>query len=275
MTMTRTSTIGSLSDWACLGPNGEMMVRRGVVALGDTGRQYYYGPQRIVKYEDDFDGGGVALSSTVNAAGWRSRKGSDGACVDWTITPAVNGTIVGTIGNTTATMAVSGVQLDRGLSYKANQGDLVVEFIVKISRITNISVFIGLTDQTAALEMPIQSAASANTITTNATDAVGFMFDTSMTAADWWLVGVANDVDATSQDTALAPVADTFEVLRIELSTTGAATFYRNGVALGTAMTGALTATVLLTPVVAAFNRTTTGAPTVTADYFYASADRA
>jgi hypothetical protein len=122
--------------------------------------------------------------------------------------------------------------------------------------------------------MPIESAASANTITTNATDGCGFMFDTSMTADTWWLVGVANNVDATAQNTALAPVADTYAIFRIELSTAGVATFYYNGTAVGTAMTGAVTATVALTPVIAGFNRTTTGTPTLTADWVYVSALR-
>jgi hypothetical protein len=274
MATTRTSTIDSASDHTCHGPNLEIMNRRGVVILGDTGQQYYSGLQRYVTVEDDFTGGGLALTSTANAAGWRSRKGSDGQAVDFTVTDGPGGTVVGTIGDTTASMAVSGVQLDRGLQWKANQGDLVFEAKVKLSAIETIAVFIGLTDQVAALEMPIESAASANTITTNATDAVGFMFDTSMTADTWWLVGVANNVDATAQNTALAPVADTYAIFRIELSTAGVATFYYNGTAVGTAMTGAVTATVALTPVIAGFNRTTTGTPTLTADWVYVSALR-
>jgi hypothetical protein len=136
-------------------------------------------------------------------------------------------------------------------------------------------VFIGFTDQVGALEMPIHAAASANTLTTNATDAVGFMFDTSMDDDNWWLVGVANNTDATHEDTAETPVADTYAIFRIELSSAGAATFYYNGTQVGSAMTGAVTATVALTPVIAGFNRTTTGTPTITADYVYVSANRA
>jgi hypothetical protein len=215
----------------------------------------------------------LALTSTANAAGWRSRKGSDGQAVDWTLTDAPGGTIVGTIGDTTATMAVSGVQLDRGLQWKANQGDLWFEAKVKMSQITLMSVFIGLTDQVSALEMPIHSAASANTITTNATDAVGFMFDTSMTADTWWLTGVVNDVDATAQNTGTAPVADTYAIFRIELTTAGVATFYYNGTAVGTTMT-AVTPTVALTPVIAGFNRDTSNTPTLTVDWIYVSALR-
>lgn len=215
----------------------------------------------------------MAYSTTVTE-GLRSRKGSDGACVDWTVTPAAGGSVVGTIGNTTATMAASGVQFDGGLSWQANQGDLEFQTRVKLSRITNIAVFVGFTDQTAALEMPIQSAASADTFTTNATDAVGIMFDTSMATVNWWLTGVANDVDATMQNSGVAPVAATYETWRIAVNSSGTAYFYRNGLQVGTTLAGAVTPGVALTPVIAAFNRTTSGAPTVTANYLHVTAPR-
>jgi hypothetical protein len=272
MAITRTSTIDTASDTTCHGPNLEMMNKRGVLVLGDTGQQFVRGPQRYVDVFQDFTGGSVAFSATLPAGpnAFRSRVGTTNA-VAWTTTGAAGGTVVGTIGDTTASMAVSGVQLDSGLDWRADQGDLWFEARVKQSTISTIAVFIGFTDQVSALEMPIQSAASANTLTTNASDAVGFMFDTSMTADTWWLVGVAANTDATHQNTALAPVADTYATFRVELSTAGVATFYYNGAEVGTAMTGAVTATTLLTPVIAGFNRTTTGTPTITADYVYVS----
>lgn len=252
--------------------NGRLMVPGGVV-VGEDGSQMAYPSPSTVAFHDDFLGGGQAFSTTI-IDGWRSRKGTTNA-VDWTITEAVNGTVVGTIGDTTASMAVSGVQLDRGLDWKANQGGLFCEARLKISQITTIAVYFGFTDQVAALEMPIQSAASADTITTNASDGVGFMFDTSMTTDNIWLVGVANNTDSTKQDSTYAFVADTYMTLRVELSTTGVATFYRNGKQVGTAMSGAVTATVALTPVVAGFNRTTSATPTITVDYMAFGALRA
>lgn len=226
---------------------------------------------RQVERFDDFTGGGQAFSTTV-IDGWRSRKGSDGGCVDWTVTGAVDGVVVGTIGATTASMAVSGVQLDAGLCWKANQGNLVFEARVKISAITNVSVFVGFTDQVAALEAP--ATLTGTTFTTNATDAVGFLFDTDATTDTIRLVGVANDVDATHQDTSLAYVADSYKIFRIEVGTTGVATFYIDGAQVGTAMPGAVTATVSLTPVVSGFNRTTSGTPTISADYVSVRGDR-
>lgn len=255
------------------GQRDEMIARGGFIA-GLHGSQIASPAPDFVAFTEDFLGGSQALSTTI-IDGWRSRKGSDGQCVDWTITPAVNGECVGTIGDTTASMAVSGVQLDRGLCWKANQGGLYLEGRIKMSQITLISVFFGFTDQTAALEMPIHSAASANTITTNADDAVGFFFDTSMTADTWWLAGVKATVDATHENTTFAPVADTYEVFRIELSTLGVARFYRNGKEVGSLMTGAVTATVALTPVFAGFNRDTSNTPALTIDYLSIGAIRA
>lgn len=259
--------------------SGRLMVPAGFLS-GDHGSQIALPSPSRVAFFKDFDGGGQTYSTTV-VDGLRSRKGSDGACVDWTVTPAVSGTVVGTIGNTTASMAVSGVQLDAGLSWKANQGDLVFQARVKMSTISTIAIFAGFTDQTAALEMPINSAAGAHTITTNATDAVGFLYDTSDTGTDQWLaVGVANDVDATVQSglgissAAIVPAADTFAVLRIEVAADGSAVFFYNGVQVGTRMASAVTPTVALTPVIAGFNRTTSGAPTVAADYVHVSALR-
>lgn len=251
---------------------GRLICPAGYVS-GDHGSQIELPSPSRVAFFKDFEGAAQVYSTTV-VDGVRSRKGSDGACVDWTVTPAKNGTVVGTIGNTTASMAVSGTQLDAGLDWQADMGGLIFEARVKLSAITTIAAFIGFTDQTAALEMPIQSAASVDTFTTNATDSVGFMFDTSMTTKNWWLAGVANDVDATMQNSTFAPVAATYEVFRIEVDALGKATFYRNGLQVGVSMAGAVTKTIPLTPVIAAMNRGTAGAPTITCDYLHLCASR-
>jgi len=135
-----------------------------------------------------------------------------------------------------------------------------------MSAITNVCVYVGLTDQIAALEMPF--TLSGTTLTSNATNAVGVLFDTAATTDDWWLVGVAANVDATQQDAGTAPTASTLETWRIDVSATGVATFYRNGTLVGSAMTGAVTASAPLTPIVAAFSRTT-AVRNIDVDYIY------
>ncbi len=163
--------------------------------------------------------------------------------------------------------AADGSQAIGDTGYDVSAGAVVFEARVKTSAITDVSIFVGLTDQKASLEIPVESAGSANTITTNATDAVGFMFDTDMTDDNIWLVGVDTGSDATPQDSALAFVADTYRTLRVEVATTGEATFYIDGTAIGTAMTNATAATTLY-PTIAAGARST-ASRTVTVDYLY------
>jgi hypothetical protein len=81
------------------------------------------------------------------------------------------------------------------------------------------------------------------------------LFDTAADTDNWWLVGVAANVDATKQNSAVAPVANTYETWRIVFGNTGNAEFWRDGVYIGSQMTGAVDPTAALTPVVAAFSR--------------------
>lgn len=222
-------------------------------------RGLVHGKSRVVNYFDDFLG-------DVIADQWGVDKGSDGAAANFAISAAVNGMVRATTGaGAGASMAANGVQLHQQLLWKANMGNLEMEARVKISAITTVALFVGFTDQIGSLEAPITSAASADTITTNATDAVGFMFDTAMSTDTIWLVGVKNDVDATKANSAVAPVADTWITLKVELDTSGNATFYINGAKKGT-VSAAVTATVALTPVVTCFRR---AAESITCDVDY------
>lgn len=207
-------------------------------------------PTSIMQLKDDFQG------EEIDNARWQSLIGTDATCAQAIVNPdQYGGSVVLTTGaDAGATMALNGCQLHSQLNWKANGGGLVWEGRVKMSAITAVCVFIGLTDQRAALEMPFTLGA-ADALTANATDACGVLFDTGADTDDWWLVGVAAGVAATKQDTALAPVADTYEDWRIEITGDGNAMFYRNNVLIGAQMTGALTPTVLLTPVIASFAR--------------------
>lgn len=207
-------------------------------------------PTSIVELKDDF------LGEEIDGYKWQSLIGSDAECRQATVRADQYGGVVRlTTGDDAgATMAINGVQLHSQLNWRANGGGLVWEGRVAIDAITAVAVFIGLTDQRAALEMPFTLGAG-DVLTSNASNAVGVLFDTGADTDDWWLVGVAADVDATKQDSAVAPVAGTFETWRIELNSAGVAHFYRNNVLIGTALSDAVTPSVLLTPVVAAFAR--------------------
>lgn len=251
---------------------GRLIVAGGF-KVGSHGSQIEYpSPLRAVLF-DDFLGDAIVTTNFGNPT-----KGSDGGTVDFAHLTGVNGLLKGTTGaGATTTMAVNGIQLHSALQWKANQSTLPRKLSfqtrIKISAITAISLFCGFTDQIAALEAPFESAASGDTVTSNATDACGFLFDTDMTTDNIWLCGVKGDTDATKQDSGLAFVADTFRTLRIEIDSNEIATFFIDGVQVGTAMTGALTKTVALTPVIAAFSQSAASRD-VTLDYIHCAADR-
>lgn len=204
----------------------------------------------LVRLHDDY------LGEEIDGYRWQSLVGTDAECRQATVlADQVRGVVRLTTGDDAAAdMATNGVQLQGRLNWRPNQGGLTWEARIAISAITSVAVFVGLTDQVAALEMPFTLAAG-DVLTSNATDACGVLFDTAADTDNWWLVGVKADVDATKQNSAVAPVAGTFETWRIDVDADGTARFYRNGSLIGTAMSNPLTASVALAPVIAAFAR--------------------
>jgi hypothetical protein len=73
--------------------------------------------KNLVVAADDFEGAALSGSWT------HPTKGSDGATADFAILADVNGKVRGTTGaGAGGTMAANGIQLDRALNWKANQG---------------------------------------------------------------------------------------------------------------------------------------------------------
>lgn len=208
---------------------------------------------------------------TMDANKWAVNKGSDGGAANFAVSVAKGGMIRATTGaGATTTMAVNGVQVNGSLNWEADQSGLLFTAAVKLAAITTVALYVGFTDQTAALEMP--ATLSGGTLTTNYTDGFGFLFDTGATAATWKCVGVANDVDAAILDTGVAPVAATYDLIQMECDANGTATFYLNGNQIGQ-LTGAVTKTVPLTPVVAGFRRAASST-TIDVDFFHVAQDR-
>lgn len=218
---------------------------------------------------DDFEGDVVADQ-------WGFVEGTDSATSDGAISAAVNGLFLLTPGDSAGTVAADGAMLTRELNWQGRQ-NLWFHARVKLAAITSVSCFFGLTD-TKSLEQPIHSAASADTITTNATDAVGFFFDTAMSTDNWWAAGVANDVDATHQNLGYAPVADTWETFSFQLLTNPSnvvsARFYRNGQPVGSIMSTAVTYNVALTPVFITRPLSAAAGKTMSIDYVNVAGDR-
>lgn len=240
----------------------------GGFSAGVRGKQRRFGGPNTVEFFDDFLG-------DVIADQWDLQEGTDGATGAAAILAGgIGGVLRVTTGAAGTGLAADMEQLTQALQWQASNGGLAIEGRFKLSAITTCYVFFGFTDLAASLEAPIESAASANTLTSNATDAVGFMFDTRMSTDNWWAVGVANDVDATAQNLAVAPVADTYATFRIEIDSAGKATFFYNGAAIGSRMTGALTAATDLTPTFAVSKTSAAASMTADIDYIHVSMNR-
>lgn len=215
---------------------------------------------------DDF------LGKAIGAT-WGVVKGSDGSAVNFAFNAAVDGTVRATTGaGATTTMAVNGVQLDHALNWQANNGNLVFETRVKLAAITTAALFVGFTNQVGTLQMPVNGSGTANGLTFNAVDCVGFLFDTTMTTANWWCTGQANSVPATAVNSGSAPVAATYDKLRVEVDASGNAKFFLNGSLVGTVLL-AVTGNVPLTPVIAGFRRAASST-TVDADFILCQQNR-
>lgn len=241
---------------------GRQLVNRGGFVAGEHGSQFAMPAPGIVSFTDDFIGDALD-------ARWNIVEGTDSATSDAAILAGgIGGILRFTTGDAGTGTAADMVQMTQALQWQASNGGLAVEARFKLSAITTCYVFFGFTD-VVTLEAPIVSAASGDTFTTTATDAVGIMFDTRMSTDTWWLTGVATDVDATMQNTGVAPVADTFETWRIEVSATGVASFFRNGVQVGSAMTGAVTAAADLTPTFNVSKTSVTASMTADMDYIH------
>jgi hypothetical protein len=247
--------------------NDGQLISEGGFQSGLDGFQTYSSSASKVVFWDDFLGD-VILDQ------WNLVEGTDSATSDAAILAGgIGGVLRITTGDAGTGLAADMPQLTQALQWQASNGGLVIQARLKLSAITTCYAFIGFTDL-VTLEAPIISAASADTFTTNASDAVGFMFDTRMTTDTWWLTGVAADVDATMQNSGFAPVADTYAVFRIEISNAGVATFFYNGAQVGTAMTGALTPATDLTPTIAVGKTSVAASMTADLDYVYVAMNR-
>ncbi len=248
---------------------GRLISRNGFRA-GDHGKQIDQpAPDRIVLF-DDFLG-------DVLRDPWNPVEGTDTDATQAVLAGGIGGVLRLTSGNDDANDVhvtdLSGVT--SYLNWQASNGELAMQARVKISRITDAYMFVGFTDVITA-EVPINVDAGADVITTTATDAVGFVFDSGALTAGLRLLGVANGTDATIQNVGTSYiVADDYVTLRIEVNSSGVASFFINGAQVGVVMTGAVTAAIDLTPAVYVSNLDGTEAVTLDVDYIHVSMTRA
>ena len=215
---------------------------------------------------DDFLGDTVLTQYT-------EASGTDGQAVQ-ALVEEQYGVYQLTSGDAGVNTAGDAEQVSLSLNYQADQGGLVFEIRLHIdTAITNTELCVGLTD-TVSLELPFTN--SADTITAVADDAVAFCFDTNATTDEWWALGVANTTKATGNATSgVAPTADVYQILRIEIDDGGAdCRFYIDGALVGTLTANCITITDPLAPVIVVSSAQNAASTVVDVDYWYISADR-
>jgi hypothetical protein len=201
---------------------------RGEATLEGSAR---FEPMGAYQFFDDFDQQQTLVEAETP---WILDHGSDGSAADPVIASEEFGVMTLVTGAGDGSTAEDASVMWMHVPVQADSGGLVFETRLHIdTAITNVAVFAGLTDN-AALEEPFTNA--ADVITSTATDGVGFLYDTDATTKEWWMVAVDSDNDDTGNAaTGTAPTADTYQVLRFEVSSDGATIlFYIDGTLEGT-----------------------------------------
>jgi len=163
--------------------------------------------------------------------------------------------------------------------FKAADGGCVMEARFKLAAITTPAVFCGFSELLAADTpvCPIEASGTSATLSSSGATA-GLLFDIDCTTDVWYAVCADNSAAATGNLTAsIAPVADSFDVVRVEVDPNGTARVYHakndTGLQLIATFTEALTTSVILFPVLLCENRSG-AANTMEVDYFYAKGYR-
>lgn len=178
---------------------------------------------------------------------------------------AISAGIGGLVAGTTASGDNYKVELAHNLNWAANRA-AIFETRVTLSAITTVGVCVGLTDAVSEAATKLAYADSTGRVLV-ADDCVLIGFDTDdATYTNWTALAGKATVAATPVDLTDTPVAATYNVLRIELDTSGNADFYVDGTYRGSIAT-ALTVTDPLTPYVGIINRANAITRTVTCDY--------
>lgn len=215
-----------------------------------------------VQLFDDFLGDGIADQ-------WSGAGGANSPAAAPAISAGIEGKVRLTSGDATGTAADEGSTLSHELNWKANQGGLYLKIRANLTSVADVAVNIGFTD-VKGLEEPF--SISGTTITSNATDAVCFVFDTAQTNDTWHCQGVKNGTDTAISNSGVAPTAGAYQDFEIAIDTSGTATFWIDGVQVAS-VANAVTTTVALTPVVHIQPRTTTS-KTADVDYVFVTAKR-
>jgi hypothetical protein len=168
-----------------------------------------------------------------------------------------------------------GSELQVAIPVQAGYGKVVMEGTIKPSALTDVKIFIGLTDNIGTFEHPF-SIDGSDVVTATADNACGFVYDTTAATDNWFIAAV----NATTVDTGSsvlvgsAPSTTEFYRYRLELSSDGSTIkFYINGSLLGTLSVSGVLATADLYPTIVV-SELNNSARTLVADYIYSGHTR-
>lgn len=171
-----------------------------------------------VRFFDDF------LGDTLEVGPWTAAKTNSATA--FIINAQTNGVVRGTVTNN------SGDDLSvlyGELNWQADDGGPLI-FEARVAPITALTtnLYAGLSDAKAT-EMPMDI--DSGTLTTTASNGVGFYYGGGESAPVWRYGGVKGDTDSAhaAADSKYNPVAATFQTLRVVVSSDGEGSFYING----------------------------------------------
>jgi len=135
-----------------------------------------------------------------------------------------------------------------GLHWLVSTG--VTEFVCRLTNVTAFTlraVEIGVSDAVSETNGLAFSSHDATPVAV-ADDAAVFAINSDESVVTWSLLQVNGGGTPTRQDSAVAPVAGTYQEFRIVITAAGAVSWFIDGTEVGTAVSSGIATTALLTP---------------------------
>ena len=226
---------------------------------------------------EDFHGVWLNTEPTVLDL-WLTTKGSGtNTAIATTVTASITGEVTLKSSDANgATSANASNITSSALAFKADQGGLVIEARLKIDDITEAYIFVGFTDVLGStVEHPLDFTDGSDTLISDATNACGIVFSGDATTQKFCHGGVKAGSDTTAAfASSAAAVANTYAVLRVEVSATGGVRGFIDGVAIGAEVANAITASTVVCPIVVVSNTVISSQVTMTLDYIWVQMNR-
>ena len=138
----------------------------------------------------------------------------------------------------------------------------IVDFRLTITNVSGTSVFVGFSDAKSESNNSIAIHYAADSLTTVATNAAGFVIDADHATSSIMCASVATDVDTTAVDTTVDWADGETRTLRVVLNSDASAMFILDGV-VRAKIASAITTDTLLCATVQAMTRDADGSNTV------------